>query len=405
MDFLQDEISTVHDYRTIGAEQEQRFNDQLADRSTCILIPCLFDELRRPALAQTRDVLARFSNLNQLVIALAADNQEEVEQTRAFFAAMPCDVLVLWTNGPALRELMARTHEGGLDVLGPAGKGWAVWVGLGAATLDSELIALFDADIRTFSPTYPIRMLGPLLERQFGIAYVKAFYSRLSMEENRMHGRATRLFVMPILDALQKLVGPKALLTYLQAFRYPLSGEFAFTADLALNLRVPCDWGLEMGLLAEMYRNLTTSRIAQVDLGIFDHKHKGIGAARKEGLQRMCSEILACLMRSLMEHEATSLSQGEASTLGVLYQRIAKDRVRQHHLDAAINGLPYDRHAEESAVNCFAELIRPCWSEFMSEPAGFRLPSWTRSLAFNPRLRQDLVAAATGRCHPQVLVA
>lgn len=395
MDFLQDAISTVHNHRPMDAHQEQRFNEQLAQRRACVLIPCLFDELRRPALALTRDVLARFSNLSHLVIALAAEHQDEVDQTKVFFQEMPCPVQVLWTNGPVLRDFMAHTHDAGLDVLGPAGKGWAVWVGLAAATLEAELIALFDADIRTFNPSYPVRMLGPLLERQFGVAYVKAFYSRLSLEENRMHGRATRLFVMPILEALQQLVGPKTLLSYLHAFRYPLSGEFSFTADLALNLRVPCDWGLEMGLLAEVYRNLTISHIAQVDLGVFDHKHKGIGTARMEGLQRMCSEILACLMRALMEHESIALSREEAATLEVLYQRIAKDRVRQHHLDAAINGLPYDRHAEESIVNCFAKLVRPCWNDFMGAPTGFRLPSWTRALAFNPNLRQEVVAAAT----------
>ncbi|TGG91248.1 MAG: glycosyl transferase [Aphanocapsa feldmannii 277cV] len=393
MDFLQDAISTVHDYRPVDDSQLESFNHRLKQRSTAVLIPCLFDELRRQALSMTREVLRRFTNLHCLVVALAADKVEEVEEARRFFADLPFNVQVLWTNGPVVRELMQQTQAGGLDVMGPAGKGWAVWQGLGVATLESELIALFDADIRTFSSTYPMRMLSPLLERQFGIAYVKAFYSRLSIEEGRMHGRATRLFVSPILESLQQLVGPKDFLRYLQAYRYPLSGEFAFTTDLALNLRIPCDWGLEVGLLSEVYRNVTIGRIAQVDLGVFDHKHKEVGSAPKEGLQRMCGEILASLMRAMMEHEATALSVEQASALEVMYKRIAKDRVSQHHLDAAINGLPYNRHEEEKAVNCFAKLIRPCWRAFMDRPAGFRLPSWTRSLAFNPNLREELLAA------------
>ena len=33
-----------------------------------------------------------------------------------------------------------------------------------------------------------------------------------------------------------------------------------------MNLRIPCDWGLEIGLLSEVYRNVRTSKIAQVDL-------------------------------------------------------------------------------------------------------------------------------------------
>ena len=47
----------------------------------------------------------------------------------------------------------------------------------------------------------------------------------------------------------------------------------AFEAKtLAMNLRIPCDWGLEIGLLSEVYRNVRTSKIAQVDLGLFSHE-------------------------------------------------------------------------------------------------------------------------------------
>jgi len=49
-----------------------------------------------------------------------------------------------------------------------------------------------------------------------------------------------------------------------------------------MNLRIPCDWGLEIGLLSEVYRNVRTSKIAQVDLGLFDHKHNKIGDSSKD---------------------------------------------------------------------------------------------------------------------------
>ena len=50
----------------------------------------------------------------------------------------------------------------------------------------------------------------------------------------------------PLLASLEQLVGKGPFLQYLQSFRYPLAGEFAFTKDLAMNLRIPCDWGLEI---------------------------------------------------------------------------------------------------------------------------------------------------------------
>ena len=135
----------------------------------------------------------------------------------------------------------------GLEVTGPPGKGWAVWQGLGVACQDAEVVGLFDADIRTFGSAYPERMLRPLLDRSHGIAYVKAFYSRLSLETQALQGRATRLFVGPLLVSLEQIFGPLPYLRYLQSFRYPLAGEFAFTTDLAMNLRIPSDWGLRWG--------------------------------------------------------------------------------------------------------------------------------------------------------------
>ncbi|MEX1315615.1 MAG: glycosyl transferase [Synechococcaceae cyanobacterium] len=401
MDFLQDPITTVHAYRPheASATVPPGFADALRQRPTAVLIPCLFEEFSRPALAGIRDVLAGFPELTALVVALAAADAEEVRTARRFFRALPFPVHVLWTNGPAVRELLEGVQRAGLEVLGPPGKGWAVWQGLGVASLEAEVIALFDADIRTFAPSYVRRMLAPLLDPSHGIAYVKAFYSRLCLEEGRLHGRATRLFVAPLLDCLEQLLGTSPFLRYIQAFRYPLAGEFAFSRDLAMNLRIPCDWGLEIGLLSEVYRHTPLNGIAQVDLGLFDHKHKAIGAGPDEGLQRMCGEILFSLLRGLMEHEARTLTAEQLATLQVLYRRIGEDRVRQHHLDARVNGLPYDRHGEEDAVREFAALLRPGCQAFHDQPAGVRMPSWSRALAFDADLRHKLRRAGCGVAH------
>ena len=40
-------------------------------------------------------------------------------------------------------------------------------------------------------------------------------------------------------------------------------------------LRIPRDWGLEIGILSEMQRNHAQNRICQVDIAKdYDHKHK-----------------------------------------------------------------------------------------------------------------------------------
>jgi len=94
-------------------------------------------------------VLREFRALGGVLVALATDPTEEVEVARAFFDDMPFPVRILWTN----------IRQCGLDALAPR-KAWAVWQDLGVASLDAELIALSDADIRTFSSSYPLRMLS-----------------------------------------------------------------------------------------------------------------------------------------------------------------------------------------------------------------------------------------------------
>ena len=61
---------------------------------------------------------------------------------------MPYPVHIQWTNSPLVIELLKDQEKNGLDLLGVPGKGWAVWQGVGVATKSSEVVALFDADIR-----------------------------------------------------------------------------------------------------------------------------------------------------------------------------------------------------------------------------------------------------------------
>ena len=404
MDFQQNLITTIHDYGV--------FEDSLVDlrkslkkRQTSLLIPCLFEEFKRPALSSIRSVLKELHGLHQLVIALSANSFEEVSQARAFFKDMPFPVHVQWTNGPAVIELLTTQQEhNGLELLVPAGKGWAVWQGLGVATRSAEVVGLFDADIKTFKPSYPSRMLQPLLDPSYGISYVKAFYSRLSLENHSLQGRATRLFVGPLLTSLEQVLGESPFIKYLQAFRYPLAGEFAFTNSLALNLRIPCDWGLEIGLLSEVYRHVRTNRIAQVDLGIFDHKHKEIGHSKNQGLQKMCCEILSTILKGLMEHQSQTLSTTQLSTLQVLYNRIGEDRVKQFGLDSVINKLPYSRHTEELSVQKFAELINPTACNFLASPNTKLLPAWSRVLNCDSRLQDDLISAGSYNYQSEITI-
>src|SRR5436309_16067872 len=116
-----------------------------------------------------------------------------------------------------------------------------------------------------------------------------------------MHGRVTLLFMTPLIRALSDMAPHTPLLHFLDSFRYPLAGEFAMKANLARVNRIPGDWGLEVGVLAEVFRNCAVSRVCQVDLAdTYDHKHQTLSVDdATKGLRRMAADIAKSLFRTL----------------------------------------------------------------------------------------------------------
>ena len=84
-------------------------------------------------------------------------------------------------------------------------------------------------------------------------------------------------FVYPILIAMERTIGRSEYLDFMKSFKYPLAGEFSFRRNLLPELKIPTDWGIEIGILSEMQRNQASNRICQVDLAeTYDHKHQDV---------------------------------------------------------------------------------------------------------------------------------
>jgi len=83
---------------------------------------------------------------------------------------------------------------------------------------------------------------------------------------DRLHVRMTRLLVTPYIRPLQKILGHLPILKFFDSFRFSLAGEFSMDVDLARVIRIPGDWGGEVGVLAEVYRNISFRRVCQVNI-------------------------------------------------------------------------------------------------------------------------------------------
>ncbi|MGH2413776.1 MAG: glucosyl-3-phosphoglycerate synthase [Microcystaceae cyanobacterium] len=394
MDYKQELITTIHDFGCNLELLEERLIQLSQTSPTAVVIPALYEELERPALTRIRDHLQRCDFVKTVVVCLYAETMAQYARAVEFFALLPQPTWVIWENGDRVTQLLGNLRKSNLDLLGYQGKGQAVWLGLGVASLEAEAIAVHDADIITYDRSYPLKLLFPLLEKEFGIAFNKAYYARIGNESCRLNGRVARLFVTPLLTALTELFGYQNYLRYLNAYRYPLSGEFALTRDLSLNIRIPSNWGLEIGLLAEVYRNVSEKRIAQIDLGIFDHKHQALGNSTNEGLQKMCRDILRSVLRTLTEMEQVVITREHIHALRVKFRREAQDYTRQYFVDARFNNLQFDRHQEEAITELFEQVILEASEQYFLNPAGAQIPDWTRALAVMPDFREQLRDAA-----------
>ena len=391
MDIKQEEITTLHELCINKKKLIKNVRDAAVERPVSIIMPMLYSEIKNDALENISKKLNKCDYVKEIVIPLAAKNENEFNQVKRFFSDLKIPKLIMWCNGPKIEKLLNELKNDGLNLLRYRGKGRDVWLAIGIASLRSYAIALHDADIRSYSELIPAKLVYPLIEPELDFKFNKVFYARVNIEKNIMYGRVFRLFLHPLLRAIVYELGYEPdFVRFLRSFRYPISGEFALTSNLALDVDLPGDWGLEIGIMAEMYRNVTHKRICQTDLGFYEHKHQRVGNVEK-GLTKMTSDILKTLLRVLIEEDHIQISKEFLISLRVLYQRNAQDCVRKYHADAHFNGLKYDRHLEETTVEKFSQHIMDAGIKYMRKPAGSRIPDWLRTISARKKIREQLL--------------
>lgn len=393
-DFYQVGVFTT--FHQLGTDDAvERIEGELARhgraRPTALVLPALFSEFEGTALPAIIEELKSVSYLKRIVLSLDHADRSQFDHARRTLAVLPVPVTVVWHDGPRLQELYRMLLDADLPI-GDQGKGRSCWMSYGyvLGEGDCDVIALHDTDITTYRRSMLARLCYPVTNPNLGYDFSKGFYPRVG--GNRMHGRVTRLLMTPLIRSLTRILGPHPLLAYMDSYRYILAGEFAMHTDLVRAVRVPGDWGLEIGMLAEVYRNTSMRRICQVDLADrYDHKHQTISELDpSQGLMKMTVDICKSLFRTLAA-EGMELSAGSFRTLQAAYVRTAEDTLRRFHHDAMLNGLEFDRHAEEIAVGAFAQGVQIASRQFLDDPLGVPLiPNWNRVTSAMPTFFDQL---------------
>ena len=391
MDLKQEKIATLHEFNVGKNQLMKTVSDCVVERPVSVVMPMLYKEINGDALGTIKKGLNKCTYLREIIIPLAAQNEKEFAHVKRFFSDLKVPHLIMWCNGPKIERLLEGLQAEGIDLLKYRGKGRDVWLALGIAALRSYAVALHDADIMLYDETIPTKLVYPLVEPELDFKFNKGYYARVNTEKGIMYGRVVRLFLHPLLEALEEQHNAQVeFVKFLQSFRYPLSGEFALTSDLARDVDIPGNWGIEIGVMAEMYRNVITKRICQTDLGFYDHKHQKIGD-EDQGLVKMTGDILETLLRVLIEEEQLKISEDFVRSLRVLYQRYAQDAIRKYHADAHFNNLKYDRHIEENMVEQFSQQISVSGNHYLQHPVGSRIPDWLRTISARKKIREQLL--------------
>ena len=380
-DFSQNGIvSTLHDFKTKSTEEiEKELLEFSKERKMELILPCLYSELEGEALPKIVNEISKTKYLNHIIIGLDKANETQAKDAWKFFKKLKTDFTILWNDGPKLKKLDEELKNKNLAPNQP-GKGRNVWycLGMSIARDTARSVALHDCDIKTYDRRMLAKLFYPVVNPVFNFEFCKGYYPRIANE--KMNGRVARLLVAPLLIALEKTIGNSSYLQFMKSFKYPLSGEFSFRRNVLPELRISSDWGIEVGVLSEMQRNFSPNNICQVDLAdAYDHKHQDLSLNDEtKGLSKMSIDIIKTFIKKLAT-QGNSFSRETFRSLKATYYRSALDMIDIYRSDATMNGLKFDSHTEEEAVELFAINIMKAGDDFNVNPMDTPfIPTWSR---------------------------
>ena len=388
-------ISTLHDFGTKSVNEiEKELKKFSKERKMELILPSLYSELEGDALPKIVSEISKTNYLNHIIIGLDKANKIQAKKAWKFFKKLNTPYTILWNDGPRLKKLNEELRK---KDLAPSqyGKGRNVWYCLGMciARDDARSVALHDCDIKTYDRRMLAKLFYPVVNPLFNFEFCKGYYPRVA--HNKMGGRVARLLVFPLITALEKTIGKSDYLEFMKSFKYPLAGEFSFRRNILPELRISSDWGIEVGILSEMQRNFSPQNICQVDLAdSYDHKHQDLSINNDQmGLSRMSIDIIKTIIRKLAT-QGNSFSTETFRSLKATYYRSALDLIDIYRSDAQMNGLKFDSHIEERAVELFALNIMKAGEHFFKNPMVTPfIPTWSRVKSAIPDILTKLKKA------------
>lgn len=185
------------------------------------------------------------------------------------------------------------------------GKGEALWKSLYCTR--GDIIVWIDTDIVNISPHFVYGLVGPLLLKP-ELNFIKGFYRRPLKVGNKMQagsgGRVTELTARPLLN----LFYPE-----LSGIIQPLSGEYGGRRSALEQLPFFSGYGVEIGLLIDMFEKFGLRSIGQVDLQERIHHNQPL-----ESLSKMSFAIIQAVIRKLEKRYDQNILENVNTTMKLI---------------------------------------------------------------------------------------
>lgn len=373
-----------------------------AKRPIALIIPVFYSELEREALPHILRQLSKVPYLSRIIFSMNGMDEKRHQLARKFFARRLRHIphQILWNDGPALHELHQQIQRD-FPTKHPHGKGTNVWMAIAALNASGHqgVIACHDADILNYHREMLWRLCMPVVHPGMNYLFAKSYYGRV---RERIYGRVTRLLVFPLIQALREIFGSTPLLRCLAMFRYPLSGEFSADSRFLSSVAIAPDWGLEIGMLCDVFRHAPPQTVCQVDLGSnYEHKHQRLQyhpdtgePDARSGLMRMAREVSLTLLTQLWTDLGFAAETRKLDRLADAYEETAQILLQRYGHEALFNGLEHNMKEEQQAVTVFSRMLKQLVSQIHKHPPSLQaLPSYGEVMQTDPSFASRLAAA------------